>query len=86
MLGNRVGRDLLELVGAGLVIAILERSGLDDWKRAHRLDCAAGHHALVLSRSDDVFPDRLAILAGKGRKALVAIRIDTLADIAPRCL
>src|SRR3990172_8122343 len=49
------GDSLLEFVSARLVVAVLERSGLDHRKRTQGLNGAAHRHAVVFSRARYLF-------------------------------
>ena len=81
------GAGLLQLVGAGLMIAVLKRSGFDNRKRPQRFNRAGRNHAFVFSGSYDKLPGYLSI-APKRKicKSLIAVRINSLADGAPRIL
>src|SRR6267142_6563426 len=78
---------LLQLVGAGLMIAVLKRSGFDNRKRPQRFNRAGRNHAFVFSGSYNKLSRHLSI-APKRKicKSLVAVRISSLADGARRIL
>ena len=56
-----LGAVLLQLIGAGLMIAVLKRSGLDNRKRPQRFNRAGRNHAFVFSGSYNKLSRHLSI-------------------------
>jgi hypothetical protein len=61
-------RGLLQLVGAGLMIAVLKRSRFHDRKRPQGVDCAGCLHALVFSGARNIFSGETSITYERARQ------------------
>ena len=84
MLALHRGSGLLQLVGAGLMIAVLKRSRFDYRERPQRVDCTACLHALVFSGACNIFTGETSISSErKICQTFVAVHIYRLAHGGP---
>src|SRR3981081_705813 len=77
-------RGLLQLVGAGLMIAVLKRSRFHDRKRPQGVDCAGCLHALVFPGACNIFSGETSITSErKICQTFIAVHIYRLAYGGP---